>query len=63
MNDSAADAKAVGDALRGKRNLLDLGVRGAEDGVNSWFVVNGTKLIVNDDDEWVGGGYKISLDQ
>ena len=60
---AAADAEVVGNALRGKRDVLDLGVRGAEDGANSWFVVNGSKLTA-DNGSWSGGAYRIepSLD-
>lgn len=41
-----------------KRNWNDFGVRGSPSLLNSWFVVNSTKLVFTDD-KWEGGIYTI----
>lgn len=52
---AAADAAAVGDAMDGKRDATDLGVRGAPEGDGDWFTFDGSRLEWSDG-TWSGGG-------
>lgn len=52
------DSGAIEELQKSKRDILDMSVRGAPNLIDSWFVVNSTRLVFTDD-KWEGGIYTI----